>query len=183
VRLDESLNYIKQAVSLEPNNGAYLDSLGWALLQDGQVRPRGGKPHKGSAHMGSDPTVQEHLGDLYQKTGRLKLAAAHWERAVAEWNKTVPAEVDNDALAKSSRNSTPPKSAWRRTIRQAVASDEVPSTDFLSVLAAQYSVLSARARLSKCWPATPYTWNNRVDAASLSLLTLPRRLPARPATA
>jgi hypothetical protein len=48
--------------------------------------------------MGSDPTVQDHLGDLFQKTGRLKLAAAHWERAVEEWNKTVPAEVDGDLL-------------------------------------------------------------------------------------
>jgi hypothetical protein len=44
--------------------------------------------------------VQQHLGDLYQKTGRLKQAAAHWDRAVQEWNKTVPAEVDNEALAK-----------------------------------------------------------------------------------
>ena len=47
---------------------------------------------KAAVHMGSDPTVQQHLGDLYQKTGRLKLAAAHWDRAVQEWNKTVPAE-------------------------------------------------------------------------------------------
>jgi hypothetical protein len=37
---------------------------------------------------------------LYQKTGRLKLAAVHWERAVAEWSKTVAAEVDNDDLAR-----------------------------------------------------------------------------------
>ena len=50
--------------------------------------------------MGTDPTVQEHLGDLYQKTGRLKLAAAHWDRAVQEWNKTVPAEQDSEAFAK-----------------------------------------------------------------------------------
>jgi hypothetical protein len=44
--------------------------------------------------------VQEHLGVLYQKTGRLKLAASHWERAVDEWNKTVAPEVDQEALAK-----------------------------------------------------------------------------------
>jgi len=43
--------------------------------------------------------VQDHLGDLYQKTGRLKLAAAHWERALEEWNKTIAAEVDSDDLA------------------------------------------------------------------------------------
>jgi hypothetical protein len=36
---------------------------------------------------------------LYQKTGRLKLAAAHWERAMQEWNRTVPAEVDTTAAA------------------------------------------------------------------------------------
>ena len=44
--------------------------------------------------------MQDHLGDLYQKTGRLKLAAAHWERALAEWNKTVAAEVDQNDVAR-----------------------------------------------------------------------------------
>jgi hypothetical protein len=39
------------------------------------------------------------LGDLYQRTGRLKLAAAHWQRAVEEWNKTIAPEVDTDLLA------------------------------------------------------------------------------------
>ena len=44
--------------------------------------------------------MQEHLGDLYQKTGRLKLAAAHWDRAVQEWSRTVPAEQDSEAYAR-----------------------------------------------------------------------------------
>jgi len=100
VRLDESVNYIKAAVSLDPSNGAYLDSLGWAYFRLGKYDLAEESLTKASAHMGSDPTVQQHLGDLYQKTGRLKLAAAHWERAVEEWNKTVAAEVDGDALAK-----------------------------------------------------------------------------------
>jgi len=55
---------------------------------------------RASEKIGSDPTVQAHLGDLYQKTGRLKLATTHWERALEEWNKTVPAEIDNDEVAK-----------------------------------------------------------------------------------
>jgi hypothetical protein len=37
---------------------------------------------------------------LYQKTGRLKLAAAHWERALEEYNKTIPAELDSTDVAK-----------------------------------------------------------------------------------
>jgi len=98
VELEESLNYIKQAVNLEPTNGAYLDSLGWAYFKLGKYDLAEETLNKASLRMGSDPTVQDHLGDLYQKTGRLKLAAAHWERAVSEWNKTVAADVDNDLL-------------------------------------------------------------------------------------
>jgi len=100
VRLDESLNYIKEALSIDPNNGAYLDSLGWAYYRLGKYDLAEESLNKASVHMGSDPTVQQHLGDLYQKTGRLKLAAAHWERALAEWGKTVSPEVDADSQAK-----------------------------------------------------------------------------------
>ncbi len=99
VRLEESLNYIKQAVSLEPTNGAYLDSLGWAYFKLGKYDLAEENLTKASLRMGSDPTVQDHLGDLYQKTGRLKLAAAHWERAVEEWNKTIGSELDGDLFA------------------------------------------------------------------------------------
>jgi tetratricopeptide (TPR) repeat protein len=99
VRLEESLNYIKLAVSLEPTNGAYLDSLGWAYFKLGKYDLAEENLNKASLRMGSDPTVQDHLGDLYQKTGRLKLAAAHWERAVQEWNKTIASELDTDLFA------------------------------------------------------------------------------------
>jgi tetratricopeptide (TPR) repeat protein len=100
VKLEESLEYIKQAVALDPNNGAYLDSLGWAYFKLGKYDQAEENLNKAAVHMASDPTVQEHLGDLYQKTGRLKLAAVHWERSVEEWNKTVPAEQDAEAFAK-----------------------------------------------------------------------------------
>jgi len=98
VDLEESLNLIKQAVTIDPTNGAYLDSLGWAYFKLGKYDLAEDSLNKASLRMASDPTVQDHLGDLFQKTGRLKQAAAHWERAVEEWNKTVPAEVDSDLL-------------------------------------------------------------------------------------
>ncbi len=100
VKLDEALIMIKKAVELDPANGAYLDSLGWAYFKLGKYELAEDKLMKASQHTGADPTVQDHLGDLYQKTGRLKLAAAHWERALDEWNKTVAAEVDTDDVAK-----------------------------------------------------------------------------------
>ncbi len=100
VKLEESLNLIKQALTFDPNNPAYLDSLGWAYFKLGKYDLAEENLNKAAARMSSDPTVQEHLGDLYQKTGRLKLAATHWDRAVQEWNKTIPAEQDTDAFAK-----------------------------------------------------------------------------------
>ena len=100
VKLEESLNYVKQALAFEPSNGAYLDSLGWVYFKLGKYDLAEENLTKAEARMGSDPTVQEHLGDLYQKTGRLKLAAAHWERSVEEWNKTIPPEQDSEAFAK-----------------------------------------------------------------------------------
>ena len=101
VKLEESLAYIKQAVSLEPTNGAYLDSLGWAYFKLGKYELAEENLTKALQHMASDPTVQDHLGDLYQKTGRLKLAAAHWERALEEWNRTIGPEVDGELVAKT----------------------------------------------------------------------------------
>ena len=55
---------------------------------------------RASQRQESDPTINEHLADLYQKTGRLKLAATHWERALVEWGKTVEAEVDPADVAR-----------------------------------------------------------------------------------
>ena len=100
MKLDEALTLIKKAIELEPASGAYLDSLGWAYFRMGKYDLAEESLLKASQKIGTDPTVQDHLGDLYQKTGRLKLAAAHWERALNEWNKTVAAEVDNDDVAK-----------------------------------------------------------------------------------
>ena len=100
VRLDEALGYIKKAVELEPANGAYLDSLGWAYFKLGKYDLAEENLNKAIQHTPNDPTVQDHLGDVYQKTGRLRQAAAHWERALQEWNKTIPAEMEASEMAK-----------------------------------------------------------------------------------
>jgi tetratricopeptide (TPR) repeat protein len=94
MKLEEALGYIKRAVDLDPSNGAYLDSLGWAYFRLGKYELAEDNLLKASQKINTDPTVLDHLGDLYQKTGRLKLAASNWERALNEWNRTIAAEVD-----------------------------------------------------------------------------------------
>ena len=99
MKLEEALGLVKKAVELEPSNGAYMDSFGWVYFRMGKYDQAEQELVKASQRIGTDPTVHDHLGDVYQKTGRLKQAVAHWERAVAEWNKTVAPEIDTDNFA------------------------------------------------------------------------------------
>jgi tetratricopeptide (TPR) repeat protein len=95
MKLEEAIGYVKRAVDLDPTNGAYLDSLGWAYFRLGKYELAEDNLLKASQKINTDPTVHDHLGDLYQKTGRLKLAATNWERALTEWNRTLAADVDS----------------------------------------------------------------------------------------
>jgi tetratricopeptide (TPR) repeat protein len=99
-KLDEAFGYIKRALDIDPTNGAYLDSIGWAYFRLGKYELAEENLVKASQKINTDPTVHDHLGDLYQKTGRLKLAATHWERALVEWNRTIAAEVDQTDVAR-----------------------------------------------------------------------------------
>jgi tetratricopeptide (TPR) repeat protein len=100
VLLDEALNYVKKAIDLDPANGAYLDSLGWAYYKLGKYDLAEQNLSKAVQRTPNDPTVQDHLGDVYQKVGRLKQAAAHWERALNEYNRSVSADVEPSEVAK-----------------------------------------------------------------------------------
>jgi tetratricopeptide (TPR) repeat protein len=100
VRLEEALTLIKKALTLDPQNGAYLDSLGWAYFRLGNYDLAEENLRKAADKTPNDATIQDHLGELYSKTGRLKLAAAHWERALDEWGKSVPADVDQQDVAR-----------------------------------------------------------------------------------
>jgi len=99
-RLDEALSLIRKAVALDPQNGAYLDSLGWAHFKMGKYDLAESALRKAVDRMDNDPTVHEHLGDVYQKTNRLRLAVTQWERSLQEWKRTVPAEVEPSDVAK-----------------------------------------------------------------------------------
>jgi tetratricopeptide (TPR) repeat protein len=98
--LEEALNYIRKAVQIEPQNGAYLDSLGWAYFRLGNYAQSEENLRKAVERLQNDPTVLEHMGDLLQKTDRLKLATVYWERALNEYNKSMAADVEPGDVAK-----------------------------------------------------------------------------------
>jgi tetratricopeptide (TPR) repeat protein len=98
VRLEEATAMIKQAVTQEPSNGAYLDSLGWAYYKQNKLTEAEESLRRANERQKHDPTILGHLGDVYAKLGQSDQAAIYWERALAEWQKAVPADYELDKV-------------------------------------------------------------------------------------
>ena len=93
-RLNDALAMIQKAVKLDPQNYANLDSLGWTYFKLGQYALAENNLLKASQRSSQDATVHEHLGDVYEKTDRLKLAAAQWEESLRLYGKTDPGDAE-----------------------------------------------------------------------------------------
>jgi Tfp pilus assembly protein PilF len=100
MRLPEALKMIRKAVELEPMNGAYLDSLGWVYFKMGDYERAEENLRQAVERDQSDPTVHDHLGDLYEKTGRIRLAAAQWTQSLAQFAKSAQTDVEPAEVAK-----------------------------------------------------------------------------------
>jgi tetratricopeptide (TPR) repeat protein len=83
LRLEESVAYIQRALDVEPNNPAYLDSLGWAYFKMNRLGPAELNLRQAAADRPRDSAVQDHWGDLLLKLGRREEALAAWKRALA----------------------------------------------------------------------------------------------------
>jgi tetratricopeptide (TPR) repeat protein len=99
-RLPEALKLVRKAVDIDPMNGAYLDSLGWVYFKMGNYELAEENLRQAVGRDQSDPTVHDHLGDLYEKTGRIRLAAAQWELSLSGFAKSSTADVDPVDVAK-----------------------------------------------------------------------------------
>ena len=100
LRLPEALKMIRKAVDQEPWNGAYLDSLGWVYFKMGEYELAEDNLRQAVARNQTDPTVHEHMGDLYEKTGRIRQAAEQWQLSMSEFAKAAPADVEPGDAAK-----------------------------------------------------------------------------------
>ncbi len=91
--LERALLLVQQAVDIEPDNGAFVDSLGWVHFQLGQYEEARGFLERAASLVGDDPEVYEHLGDLYVVLGRLEEAREVYQRA-------LDLEADNAAVVR-----------------------------------------------------------------------------------
>ncbi|HYP07776.1 MAG TPA: tetratricopeptide repeat protein [Bryobacteraceae bacterium] len=100
VRVADALKLIQQAVDLEPNNPAYLDSLGWAYFRLGDLAKAEQYLRRAVEGFSKDPTVHDHLADVYAKQGNLKDAITHWQLSLKEWEAASSSERDAAEVAK-----------------------------------------------------------------------------------
>lgn len=80
--LPRALELIRKAVDLEPTNGAYLDSLGWVYFRLNKLDKAEENLVVAASLNPDDATVEEHLGDLWEKKGDLAKARGSWKRAL-----------------------------------------------------------------------------------------------------
>lgn len=103
VRLEEALEMIQKAVDQEPNNGAYLDSLGWVYYRLGRLEDAEHWLKRALATADRDPAINDHLGDVYFKQGKLRDAISQWEIALRLWHSAPPSEHDPEQMAEVER--------------------------------------------------------------------------------
>ncbi len=94
MHLNEAHDMIQRALDLEPNNGAYLDSLGWVYFRQNKLELAAKFLERSLEQYKDDPVVHSHLGDVYFKQGRIADAKRHWNRGLEEWNRSAPADRD-----------------------------------------------------------------------------------------
>ena len=109
--LEEAADYINRALQADPNNGAYLDSLGWLHYRRGQYEQALAELLNAAQAMKTDDaTVFEHIGDTYAMLHEMPKALEYWRKSLAldPTNKKLAAKI---AAAKTTVSTGAPADA------------------------------------------------------------------------
>ena len=108
--LDEAEDMIKRALQIEPDNGSYLDSLGWVEFRKGRFDQALADLLRAAKNMDhEDAVVFEHIGDVYLKLNRVPQALEAWQKALVldPKNKKLSEKIDGTKTTIS--KGSPPK--------------------------------------------------------------------------
>lgn len=100
LKLNEALQLVERAVKLDPENGAYLDSLGWVQFKLGRYALAEQSLEKAITLIPTDPTVHDHLGEVYASIGNLQQAVAQWQSSLNNYANSAPADAEPADVSK-----------------------------------------------------------------------------------
>jgi tetratricopeptide (TPR) repeat protein len=81
--LEDAKRMLDEAVRQKPDDGAIVDSVGWAYYRLGQMEKALEYLEKAVELTPEDPAINEHLGDVYWRVGRRAEARFQWQRALS----------------------------------------------------------------------------------------------------
>jgi tetratricopeptide (TPR) repeat protein len=100
IRLQEARIMIEKALALDPENGAYLDSMGWVLYRLREFNKA--REYLESAVEFADSAdeenyvIFEHLGDVYYQIGLIEEAVDAWQEALKmKYTEEIQQKIDN----------------------------------------------------------------------------------------
>ncbi|MDR3627805.1 MAG: tetratricopeptide repeat protein [Ignavibacteriaceae bacterium] len=82
IKLDRALRMAKIAIKAEPDNSAYLDTIGWIYFKAGDFNSAIEYIQKALKVGGEKPDILEHLGDIQYKMGERDKAKSSWQKAL-----------------------------------------------------------------------------------------------------
>lgn len=88
--LERAEEMIRKSVAAEPDNGSYLDSLGWVLFKRDKLEEALATLGRAATIKKADATILDHLGDTYFRLGRVREARESWEKAEELANASDP---------------------------------------------------------------------------------------------
>ncbi len=97
--LDQKLRDTSNRLTYEPENAAYIDSLGWVLFRRGKLNEARQELEKASILSGGsdDPVVWDHLGDVYINLKNKEKALRCYSKSL-ELYQVVKTRRDNDRV-------------------------------------------------------------------------------------
>jgi tetratricopeptide (TPR) repeat protein len=81
-KLDEAVTLVERALAIEPGNGAYLDSLGWAYYKQNRFEQAETPLREAAKQLPTVSVIQDHFGDVLNKRGLFQEAIDAWQRAL-----------------------------------------------------------------------------------------------------
>ncbi len=82
-RADEAVKLLERALTVDPDNPAFLDSMGWALFKVGKTAEAAEPLRRAAEALPGNSVIQDHHGDLLGRLGQWAAAAEAYERALA----------------------------------------------------------------------------------------------------
>ncbi len=95
MHLDEALQLIEKALKDRPNDGNYIDSLGWVYYRMGKYEEAITHLRRALDNQADHPVILDHLGDAYEEHGQLDTAIRCWKK-VLEVGPQYPLEYTSD---------------------------------------------------------------------------------------